>query len=98
MDVGDGVAVGTTVDGCSRPVRRHPFGARALLGGARRGACATFTWLHNRGTFVRARTGKQADSEGNWVNGRAARFRAAARLHHRARARRTSASSSERPK
>lgn len=63
MSAGGSVVVSTTVDGCSRPVRRRPFGARALLGGARRGACATFTWLHNRGTFVRARAHERASKQ-----------------------------------
>lgn len=51
---------------------------RCLLDG---GACATFTWLHNQGTFVRA---SERGELGKWENHTILR-----RLHHRAVVERT---------
>lgn len=52
---------------------------RCLLDG---GACATFTWLHNQGTFVRA---SERGELGKWENHTILR-----RLHHRTVVERTS--------
>ncbi|KYQ58099.1 hypothetical protein ALC60_03151, partial [Trachymyrmex zeteki] len=55
---------------------------RCLLDG---GACATFTWLHNQGTFVRA---SERGELGKWENHTILRC-----LHHRAVVERTSSNS-----